>query len=448
MLKATASTLLLALQLIVVQAQNREKKLLDLPMLLVYGMQNNLNLKQSVRQQQLAEMGTAQLKTRLKPQINGGLQFNYYPNLPVSLLPGSSLGVPNTEYLATALNTPFQLSANVELNQQVVNKELRSSLKVAAERKKLTLLATRKQQEEIAAQISGLYYGLFVLKKQIALLEKNEQSLDQLVSISSQAVRTGLSTKTDYDQLLLNRHKLQAARESLTSGFSQQMLVLRQFAQLPDSLGILIPTDWPTDTILNQVLNQSQTTTDVLINQQETKILFAEWERIKAGASPLIMATAQVGNLNYGRYLGQTFNGNYSYGFQQVGLRLSLPIYDGNARHLQKEQNLIEQEMKRKDAEIIQNNTQVQRQIALEKLRLADKLLQLQRSNLLLAQNILTKQMEALQNGLSPIRELIQADTALREQESEYFQALNTYFIGLVEYQKASGILLSNLITQ
>jgi|GEM_PF-6725933 len=447
MLKATASTLLLVLQLIVVHAQSREKNLLDLPGLLSYGMQHNLNLGQSVRQQQLAEMGVAQLKTKLVPHIHGGLQFNYFPNLPVSLLPASSLGIPNTEYLATALNTPFQLSANVELNQQILNKELRSSLKIASERKNLTQLVTRKLQEELAAQICGLYYGLFVLKKQIALLEQNEQNTDRLVSFSSQAVRTGLSSKTDYDQLLLNRQQLQAARESLTFGFRQQMIVLRQFAQLPDSVGIVLPTDWPTDTILNQVLNQSQTTTDVLINQQETKILFAERERIKAGALPVIMGTAQVGNLNYGRYFGQTFNGKYSYYFQQVGLRLSLPIYDGNARHLQKEQNLIEQEIKRKDAEIIQQNTQVQRQIALEKLRLADKLLQLQRSNLMLAQNILTSQMESLQNGLSPIREVIQADTALRTQESEYFQALNTYFTGLVEYQKASGMLLSNLNT-
>ncbi len=448
MLKATVSALLLVLQLIVVHAQNREKNLLDLPSLLSYGIQHNLNVDQSIRQQQLAEMGIAQLKTKLRPQINGALQFNYYPNLPVSLLPASSLGIPNTEYVATALNTPFQLSANVELNQQVVNKELRNSLKVATEQKNLTQLATRKLQDEIAAQITGLYYGLFVLKKQITLLEQNEQNTDRLVSFSSQAVRTGLSSKTEYDQLMLNRHKLQATRENLASGFSQQMLVLRQFAQLPDSMAIMIPTDWPTDTILNEVLNQSQTTIDILINQQETKILFAERERIKAGALPVLMATAQVGNLNYGRYLGQTFNGKYSYRFQQVGLRLLLPIYDGNARHLQKEQNLIEQEMKRKDAEIIQNNTQVQRQIALEKLRLADRLLQLQRSNLMLAQNILTAQIESLQNGLSPIREVIQADTELRAQESEYFQALNTYFTGLVEYQKASGMLLSNLIAQ
>ncbi|MCB0662266.1 MAG: TolC family protein, partial [Saprospiraceae bacterium] len=197
-------------------------------------------------------------------------------------------------------------------------------------------------------------------------------------------------------------------------------LINRKPEELSDSL------------LLNENLNYQ-------ILQQQQKITELDNDVIKAGYYPTLSAFFQYNYAGQGNELN--FNEDNYYGFWSGvwGLNLSIPVFDG----LQKQRKLEENKLRL--LQIDQNKMQLKNASQLEfdnagiKLNQNKKLINTQQDNMKLAQELYDVTKLSYQEGVAPLTELLNAETSLKQAQSQYLTALLNYKLAELEHIKVSG---------
>jgi len=124
-----------------------------------------------------------------------------------------------------------------------------------------------------------------------------------------------------------------------------------------------------------------------------------------------------------------------------LGVTLQIPIFDGFTKRYKIQQNRVQmQQLEIQKEYTIQN-------IALEKFQARENLinslqaLEVQRENRNLALEVFDMAKIKYQEGVGSNLEVVEADSALKEAETNYFSALYDAFIAKVDLEKALGIL-------
>lgn len=231
----------------------------------------------------------------------------------------------------TGLNGTYGVSADMTLYQG-------GYLKNDIESKKLSLQAAgldiQAAQNDITLSITQAYLNILLAKENITyykgLIESTSALVDQseqFYSVGSVARKNVLELKAT---LAADKYQLVTAQNTAR----QYILVLKQILQLPTAT----PFDISSSTNLQEVpallpLNEVQANAlsqrpEVASSMLNVEVQQAELAKIKAGLKPTLSLGGSVGS-NYGSavpggYLPQ-LNNNF---YQQLGLTLSVPIFD------------------------------------------------------------------------------------------------------------------------
>jgi outer membrane protein TolC len=170
--------------------------------------------------------------------------------------------------------------------------------------------------------------------------------------------------------------------------------------------------------------------------QRRGQSLFLRSERL--GYLPTVVlfgsATAQAQRTQF-----DFFNNKPWYPIVVVGLRVSVPIFDGLQRHYRVEQYRVGILQAENNMLFIQRTIDMQRAVASVNLQNSSASLQSQKDNMTLAQSVFDSAKKKYDQGLGSNLEVINAQTALKEAQTNYFNALYDAVIAKVEYDKATG---------
>jgi outer membrane protein TolC len=165
-------------------------------------------------------------------------------------------------------------------------------------------------------------------------------------------------------------------------------------------------------------------------------------KRLKFGYMPTVVAYGSLGANGFGNDLKYVGYINKYFQTRLIGATLSLNVFDGFQRHYKIQQAKLDFKKGENNLKNLQLAIELEGASAVVNYNNAISSLQVQKRNLDLAKNIYTVSQKKYEQGVGSNLEVINAQTSLKESETNYFNAIYDLMVYKVDYLKATGTLV------
>lgn len=409
--------------------------------------QNNPDLKRVRLGEALVEKQIAGIKSAALPQVSTNLGVTDNFSIAKQLLPGEIVGQPGMQ-IPVEFGTRFGLNGSVEVNQLLYDRNYKANLNKVDLTRNIANLQTISSTEDLVYNTAQLYIQYQISEEQRSLLQDNIGRTDKLVNISQAQYENGIIKKLDLDQIRVNRTNLQSELTNAT--ISQRQLI--------NALRFYLDIDNDTEVVLDEELDDAEryplypySATEQNIHykliDQQLRLAALENDVIKAGYYPTVSAFFRY---SYAGQSGQlTFDQDKYSGFWagSYGVNVSVPIFDGFRKKRNLQENKIRIRQLKQDRATVENNIQLEFNNAVTEIVQNEQLIKTQEANMDLAQNVYEVTQLSYQEGVAPLTELLNAESSLKQAQTQYLSALINFKLAELDHIKASGQLAELIIS-
>jgi len=443
---------LMLMTAIQVTAQKNESLVMNLDECLEYAYEHNENITIADLEKDRQNAYVGEIMAQGLPQLNGNADFKKNLKLRTTLFDVSNINpeAPPGTYVEAQFGVDYEGDLGLSATQLIFNGSYFVGLKAAKVFKELSSKDYIKTKIDVAEAVSKAYYSVLVSEEGLELVKSNYDRLDSLLRETKIMQENGFVERIDLNraQVQFNNISAQLGNQKRVVEYSKQLLKFQMGMPLETGLEI---EDKPSDLIINYSENLADT-----VNPHNR----IEYEQLSVNQTlaelDLKNNTVQYfPNIDLYFDLGMsagaptsselfTIGGDFWFDYQAVGVRASLPIFDGFMKSKKIQQNRI------KLRQIDQQFNQLEKQIHLEvenaRKNLLNNLnnLKNQQENMQLAEEVYDVSRIKYKEGVGSSTELIDADNAYKEAQSNYYNALLETLLSKVDYEKALGILLEN----
>ncbi len=429
-----------------------------------YGVKNSIQVKNALLDIEVQRQTNREVTAAAMPQLNGNVFVNFYPAIPVQTIPdfispsvygvlinqdvrksnGDSIKMPTGQptSFAARFGSKFTAGFGVDLSQILFD----GQVFVGLQAKQTALDFYSKSAEVTAEQIKGniykVYYQLVVGQKQMTSLDANIDRFEKLLHDTKEIYKNGFVEKLDVDKVTVQLNNLKTEKSKVENQLNAGNVALKFLMGMPQK-DQLILTDTLSDSDLKS--NILDDTSHYYDNRKEMQLLglgkkLNEYniKRYKLSYLPTAMTMASLSQ-NAQRQKFDFFGKGDWYTTAFIGLKVTVPIFDGFARdarikkakvELQKTNNNIEQLRQSIDNEVDQ-----------AKIRLSSALLTVdnQKQNITLAEQVYRTTKLKYEQGLGSNQEIYNAQTELKVSQNNYYSALYDAIVAKIDYLKATG---------
>ncbi|PKA81937.1 outer membrane protein TolC [Ulvibacter sp. MAR_2010_11] len=410
--------------------------------------ENNTNLNKAKIDEQIVQAQIAEVKGRALPQISGSGQFSDNFSLATQQLPGEFFGGEPGTTVDVAFGNRYNLTAGVNVQQQLLDFQLFNSVRAAKALETLQELQTLQTTEDLIINVVQVYIQIQVTEKQIQLLQENYNRTNSLVELSDAKYEEGIIRKLDLNQLIVNRSNLNTQIEDVRFTRNEQVRLLNLYLNIPISTSVTL-TEKLEDRAPYPIEEGLNVASNIQFQQMEQQLDLAllDEKQVKSRYLPTLSAYFNYnyqGNSNELTVSSPDYqdqwNGNW-------GLTASIPIFDGFQRSKQLQQKQLTTKKLEEDKINLNNSIQKAYEDAKEQLLLSNTQIESQQSNMELAKENYAGIKLSYNEGVADLTELLDAEFALQQAQSNYLNALLQSKVAELTLLKANGQ-LSKLITQ
>lgn len=419
-------------------AQNSDTLFLNIEQATKLAITNNPDLKRVLLAEELLERQIETAKTAMLPKLNGSAGFTDNFSLPQQLLPGELLG--QEGQIPVSFGVRYGINAGLELSQLIYSKEYKSNINKLASFRTTHRLQSLSSKEDLIYNVVHLYIQYQITQKQKEILTANLDRVSKLVEISRAQFNNGIIKKLDIDQLTVNRTNLLTEITNADIGLEQQINLLKFYLDIPLEKHIALSEDlekikrFP----ISHELMLDQNISYQLIREQ-LKVSELDKEVIKSSRYPTLSAFAQYNYTGQSDKLSFSEDNYSSFAAGLWGLNASIPIFDGFNSKRRLAENTIQLEQLELQERQLVNSVKLEFNNATNRINQNEILITTQKENMLLAQELYDITKLSYQEGIAPLTELLNAETSLREAQSQYLTALLNFKLAELEYIKVSG---------
>jgi outer membrane protein TolC len=254
----------------------------------------------------------------------------------------------------------------------------------------------------------------------------------------------GFAEKIDADRLTVQKNNLIIEREKIQNLIQLSYMMLKFQMGMPldntvtltDDLNLeIIKKDMELDRIVDY---NNRVEMDLL--KTIKKLNSYDYKRYQKGYLPTIAAAVS------GSYATQTiaFKELFTLPYFPTGalvLNASVPIYDGNTRKAKMQQAKLNMLKNDNDMEALKLAVDFESKNAKTQLKNSMISLENQQKNIELANKVYTIAQKKYKEGVGSNIEILQAETAYKEAQTNYFNSLFEAMIAKIDYQKSLGLL-------
>jgi len=418
---------------------------------LEYCMQNQTTVRNTDLDRRAAAAQIGETRSDGLPQIDADFEYSNYFSIQQAFLP-SIIFDPNAgfdEFVAVPFSQKYNGNATLSATQLLFDGSYFVGLKAA---KTFKLLAEKdhiKSQVDVAEMITKAYYTVMVNEVGLELTRTNYQRLDSLLRETRALYENGFVEKIDVNriQVEFNNAEVNLSRGRRVLELSylllkfQMGMPLSQVIQLAESIQDIDfqYNDYEVETFDYHhriEIGQLQTTRELAqLDLKNNQVKYI----------PTISAFATLGaNVATNERSEFTDFSDRWLDYGLFGLRLNVPIFDGLRKSYLVQQNRIQ--LAQIDNEFIRLKNSIDYELAQAKGDYANSLeyLRAQEENMKLAQEVFEATRIKYQEGVGSNLELVEADSAFKEAQTNYFNALYDALIAKVDVEKALGLLYNN----
>jgi outer membrane protein TolC len=311
-------------------------------------------------------------------------------------------------------------------------------------------LSTRKTSEEVIYDIAQAYYQIQANQQEAALQQRTIAILEQLVRASQGQYNAGLARKVDLDRIRVNltnaQSKYAQAQQQVSSRTQSLKVVLGMPLNTPlafDSLEIDSPaiSTSATATASDYAAGKQA---DILLLESQIRLNTLERSTIRSENYPRLSLFFNYSYNVMSNEFGTVFTGKdpaITYGMGSWGVRLQVPIFDGLARQSRAAQSTIKIRKleQQRQAALLQSDARYEN--ARTQMSTTLVTIQAQRENVTLSEEVYTSTRANYNLGLSPLTDLLDAQTSFLEARNIYTKSLLDYKLAELDILRASGAL-------
>lgn len=459
------------------QQENESSPRLTLDECVQYALENSVNIKNALIDEEIAGARVKETRGVGLPHIDASVGVLHNQKLPrffaqyftpadgeagffdLSGIPGIQdgdvVGLPNFFQLQSSGN------ASLSINQLLFNGSYLVGLKAANAYRELAIRGTRQSKEQIIQQVTKAYYAVLINKDRMNLFDNNIARVDSLLKTTQALNKNGFAEGIDVDRIQVTLNNLVAERDKFYNLQELAVHLLRFQMNYPleqplDVTGDIASLQVDESVLRSYELNWDYTQrSDYALLETSRDLQSLDVRNTFSTALPSLSAFANLGYSTQSPNIGGIFKTETSgvastpafgpdkwYSFSSFGVNLNIPLFSGLQRSYRLQQAKLN--LMKIENNFISLKSAIDlevKQAAISYLN-AIKSLESQRANSALAENIARITKIKYEEGVGSNLEVIEAESSLKEAQTNYYNALYDALIAKVDMDKAYGKLL------
>jgi outer membrane protein TolC len=440
------STILLFTSPLGVQAAQEYQILtdtLDLKACLSLGLENSRSIKKALMDEESAAYYRNEVRASGLPQISAYGNYNNFIDVFPQAVPGGLFGPGEPdEVQVIALGVPQSLQAGVLVNQLIFSSSYLIGLKAAKTSEEFYKTLSQQTEEQVIYDIAMNYLGVTQMELQRENLNANVDQLKGLERILEAQVANDLVRKVDLNRVKVNLSTLESEMENLETE------IFRGLSYLKLIMGI--PVDTPLELEKSEVNPESisnfqladldpERRKDIQILDIQKTLYDYEYKNIKSTNHPSLIGFADINRNSFSTSFDFLSQSKVWYQGSLIGLKLQIPIFDGFAVKSRAAQSKVRQQQLLIDRDQAMDAAKMEYNNATKKYFNALQTLRANEENLILAEDVLKETTLLFKEGLSPLTDLLEAESTQRQAKANYNNQLIQVRIAQLEILKSSG---------
>ncbi len=419
---------------------------LSLEQAVTYALQHNAAVKNARLDVALQQQKNREITGIALPQINARDEFQHYPNVVQSFVPGQFFGGEAGTFVAVPFVPKYSNTASVAATQILFDGSILVALQARNTIIQLTQLGVEVSAQDVRYNVRRSYYALAVAQRQFRILGESLRTFRSVLHDLQVLRQQGFVEKIEVDrtQVQVNNLATDSLRTANLITLSEQLLKYNLTLPMDQQLVL-------TDTAVEDVMDEAtrlladavayDARIDYTLLQTQLRLNEYDIKRYRYKGLPSLAFFGTAAYTYSNNKLGPVLDpGNYLF-YSLVGLRLDVPIFTGFQRKAQLSQATLTAEKTRNNLEQLRRTIDLQSEQARTVLRNALLTTQNSERNLELAGSVLDLSRKKYKAGVGSNLEVTQAQT-------EYLQAQNSFFAAQLEVinattdlQRAQGLL-------
>lgn len=427
-----------------------------------YGTKNATAVKNALIDIQIQKQTNREITAAAFPQVSGSINTTHYFNTPVQPIPdfisyqiydalekkgvkdgqGNPITNPkNFPDLPFSVVRPWSAGASLDVSQLLFDGQVFVGLQARNASIDFVTKNAEVTQEMIKANIYKIYYQLVVGQKQMSTIDINIERLQKLLHDVNVLFDNGFTEKLSIDRTQVQLNNLQTEKLKLTNILESGNEGLKFLMNMPQNEKLIL-TDTLSDADLKSGLLEEAYDYK---NRKEFQLLSTAEKlntyNVKRYQLSRIPTVALFGSYqkNAQRDEFDFFEKGDWFTTSLIGLKVNVPIFDGNARRARIEKAKLDLSKTRNNIEQLKQNIDYDVNASRIKIKNAILTLDNQKKNIALAEKVYRTTKLKYEQGLGGNDELYNADADLRVAQTNYYNALYDAITAKIDYLKATG---------
>ncbi|HPH85919.1 MAG TPA: TolC family protein [Ferruginibacter sp.] len=406
-----------------------------------YAMQHAVQVRNALVDIKIQRQTNREVTSAAFPQINGSFTLNDYLDIPTSLIPAEFTGGTPGTYIPLQFGTKYNATGGIDISQLLFDGQVFVGLQARSAVLKFAEKQAEVTKEQIKVNVYKIYYQLVVGQKQLSAVDANIERFEKLLNDTKEIYKNGFAEKLDVDKVSVQLNNLKTEKTKIENQLQAGNAGLKFLLNMPQKETLALTDSLTEDELKAQVLTDSIRYED----RQEYQLLqlgkkLGEYNirRYKLSYLPTVAAFGSYSkNAQRGKF--DFFNDGPWFSTSLIGLKVSVPIFDGFAKRarvskarfeLEKTNNNIEQLKAAIDNELVQANINITSALVT-----VDN----QKQNMKLAEQVYNTTKLKYEQGLGSNQEIYTAQTELKVAQSNYYGALYDAIVAKIDFLKATG---------
>jgi outer membrane protein len=419
---------------------------------ILYAIENNY-LTKNARLETLVSKATVKETTAQGlPQIDGSFNLDYNPKIPVVFLPNEPpFGDPSnpSDVLPARFGVSYSSGLGVTVSQMIFDGSFFIGLRAAKTLTQLTDFDLVKAENDVVENVKKAYFGVLVNQERIRLAESNLSRIDSLLKETKALNEAGFAERIEVSRIQVQRNNAytQVERSRTAWEISKELLKIQMGMPLTVEIQVTETLQElnPREDLIQLLAEEGESRVE--LDQLNTQIQLQNYE-LKNNTSQYLPTIDFNGNMRRsgaGNEFNTVFNKANWFGSSLLGVSVQIPIFDGLAKSARIQKNRYAIYQMENQRLYLKDNFTNEVYSAKASLKNDLNILDVQRENLDLAQEVFNIAKIKYQEGVGSNLEVIDADGALTEAEINYLAALYDGLISKVNLEKALGLLKADL---
>lgn len=411
-----------------------------------YAVEHSITMRTARADYEIAGRQIKEITATGLPQIDASLGYQYFLNIPTSLVPAQFFGGEPGEFAEIQFGTEQTMSASATVSQLLFDGSYIIGLRAARVYRDLASQNIDRSELEIRNQVAETYFIVLLSRDNLSITRKNLSNLEQTLNETEKILEAGFTDAINVDQLRLSVSNLSNRITNLERQYELSMHLLKfqiglnldRDIILTDSLSglfekMLLEADVneefnPEDHIDYKVTLSQQNMSYMSLRRQQSFYL----PTLTASFTHQEMAMRnQFDFINFSR---SWFPSSI------VAVNLNIPIFSSGLRSSRVQQAKLELSKSEMATEEVARSLNLQIKEAISQYRTSMERYQDEKENLDLAERILSRTAIMHSEGMASSLELTQANEQLLTTQANYYNAMFEFITAKNNLDKASGL--------